>query len=122
MKYLLIFITFISFFASPLQAHSYTVEMDEIPYDTLNEYTSLAHEKVLRGELPYWYEEQIDFGFEFPFFDSTLTYIILSNDCTGYIPEAQETQVIDVQGLQTNNYFINLAHSRGADTFRFIKI
>jgi hypothetical protein len=89
MKYLF-FTFFLVGFSLSVKTQSYTVEIDDIPYDTLTEYNSIGHEKVLRGELPYWFEEQIDFGFEFPFFDTTLTYIILSNDCTGLIPDSPE--------------------------------
>ncbi len=87
---ILLFTCLVCAFPKNGKCQSYHVEIEQIPYDTLTEYTSLAHEKVEKMELPYWFDEHIEFGFEFPYFDTILTSILFDNWAVGDIEGCEE--------------------------------
>jgi hypothetical protein len=80
---LLIF--FIILISSNISSQSYRIEIDSLPYDTLTEYKSLGLEKVMETPIYFVFEQEFEFGFGFPYFDTILYSFIFENWSIGYI-------------------------------------
>lgn len=78
-----LFILFLSF---SIFAQSYTINHFQSNYDTLVEYNSLPLEFISSGEDPLYWENDFDFGFEFPFYGSMYNQIFMDSDAIGYFP------------------------------------
>ena len=84
MKYLIL--TFAILCASThISSQSYRVEIDSLPYDTLTEYTSLGLEKAMETPIYFVFEQEFEFGFGFPYFDTILHSFIFQNYSIGDI-------------------------------------
>ena len=84
MKYLILTIAFL-FGSMHISGQSYEVEIVEIPYDTLTDYTSLGLEKTIETPIYFVFEQKFEFGFGFPYFDTILHSFIFENFSIGYI-------------------------------------
>jgi len=84
MRYLFYTFSFL-FLTFQLSSQSYKVEIVEIPYDTLTDYTSLGLEKAMETPIYFVFEQEFEFGFGFPYFDTILHSFIFENESIGYI-------------------------------------
>lgn len=66
-------------------SQSYTVVIDEIPYDTLTEYNSLGFENLEHTNIYFVFNKEFEFGFDFPYFDTIINSVILENYAIGDI-------------------------------------
>ena len=87
---ILLFTFLVCVFPKNGKCQSYHVEIEEIPYDTLTDYTSLGLEKAAQTPLYFVFEEEFEFGFEFPYFDTILHSFIFDNNSIGYIEGCEE--------------------------------
>ena len=69
---------FLFLFPMCIYSQSYTVEIDDIPYDTLIEYQSIVKETIDNGDL-FYYEKEINLDFDFPYFDEICNQLIVNN-------------------------------------------
>lgn len=84
MKYLILTFAFL-FLSTHVSSQSYRVEIDSLPYDTLTEYTSLGLEKAMETPIYFVFEQEFEFGFGFPYFDTILHSFIFQNYSIGDI-------------------------------------
>jgi hypothetical protein len=65
------------------KAQTYNLEYFEAKYDTLVDYTSICNENALNGEIPFFFSQSFDFGFDFPFFDKSFNKVNLEDYSVG---------------------------------------
>lgn len=78
-----IFLTFIYivFSANFINAQSdYKIDTFTIKYDTLTEYHSLVLENLINQEDWFVFEKELEFGFNFPYFDKSYSKALISSD------------------------------------------
>lgn len=81
----LIFTILILLVSNNIFSQSYRVEIDSLPYDTLSEYTSLGLEKAMVTPIYFVFEQEFEFGFGFPYFDTIIHSFIFQNHSIGDI-------------------------------------
>ncbi len=98
MKNILTFLVSFFLFAFATAQSSYTISWGTGTYDTLTNYNSLLLENH-DGDFSLWWlgELEVEFGFDFPYFDKTYSGLVLESDGYGYFP-----------GNNTENYNLYL--------------
>lgn len=91
-----------------LGAQSYTVDYFQSNYDSLENYTSLSIEMGLANGNPYYWEKELEFGFDFPFFDETHDMVILDEEAVGMFPGSEDYNLFLFGGVA---YTIDVANS-----------
>ncbi len=71
-----------------IKSQSYEIVYYKSKYDTLINYKSVNLDLAFEGEFPYIWDKSFEFGFDFPFYDSTYNKVIIDNDAVGIFPNS----------------------------------
>jgi|GEM_PF-2283727 len=83
---------------------NYSVSWETSTYDTLSSYTSILYE-ILPDPYIYGEEIEIDFGFNFPFFDNYFTSVNINSNGIGYFSNSEHVyQLFAFEGSYLNHY------------------
>ncbi len=77
-------------FSFACNSQAYEIKYYQSNYDTLVNYNSVNLDLAFEGVYPYVWEKTFDFGFNFPFYDSTYNSVIIDSDGVGLFPGSPE--------------------------------
>jgi len=104
MKNVIVALFTLTFIQSIYSQENYTVNWGTSTYDTLSTYTSILYEILPE---PYMSNEEIeiDFGFDFPFFDKYFTSVNIDANGIGYFSNSEYVfQLFAFEGSYLNHY------------------
>lgn len=90
-----------------ISQQSYSVSWGNANYDTLTNFTSILDD-ILMSPLIGTQEVELNFGFNFPFFDSLYNSIIVKGDGVAYFPDGLDYNMFLFSGEYQNHLFSGL--------------